>query len=111
MFFLTLKCPNVVKHLTFRETELKMKICFFLALKCPNVIKHLTFRETERYAKEDNSDKCKISCKEQISFWTHSIFDQIYQSEQTSSLLPIKWGNVSANIHTPSKHNIIVAFL
>ena len=47
MFFLTLKCLNVVKHLTFRETELKMKICFFLALKCPNVIKHLTFRETE----------------------------------------------------------------
>ena len=31
---------------------------FFLALKCPNVIKHLTLRETERYAKEDNSDKC-----------------------------------------------------
>lgn len=48
---------------------------FFLALKCPNVIKHLTFRETERYPKENNSDKCKISCKEQISFWTHSIFD------------------------------------
>ena len=62
---------------------------FFLALKCPNVIKHLTLRETERYAKEDNSDKCKISCKEQISFWTHPIFDKIYESEQTSSLLPL----------------------